>query len=378
MMRKDVKLGFAIGGVLLAVLVVYVLVGTGNGDQNRGGATIVTEDPASAKIAPDKTASANPPKLPDTSALNNTAGIVGSSTAQDSSRAPLNAPANAVATNDQVSKPNESDHDLWNSALNEGQLLISKTPDAPSNVPGGNIPGGNIPGGAIANDPRMSTPSNGGEINGTTSNSGASTSRGDAVLPASASDTSAITAGDNSLGGPSTRPSDELRMSTSGTSASEMRSSGLAAAGQREHIVQPGETLSLIAQAAYGNASLYPAILRANPNLDPKRMRAGTTIILPAVSDVRPDVKPSGAASANDSTHGANATGAGTEVNSRTEYRVQSNDSLYRIAMKLYGKPEMVAKIYELNKEAIGSDPAKLKLNMILKLPEPPAQSASR
>ena len=51
MMRKDVKLGFAIGGVLLAVLVVYVLVGTGNKGPENGGAGIVTEDTSTAAAA---------------------------------------------------------------------------------------------------------------------------------------------------------------------------------------------------------------------------------------------------------------------------------------------------------------------------------------
>ena len=37
--------------------------------------------------------------------------------------------------------------------------------------------------------------------------------------------------------------------------------------------------------------------------------------------------------------------------------------------MKLYGNIRMVDKLYELNKNAIGADPAKLKLGMILKLP---------
>src|SRR5262245_52071721 len=44
MIRKDVKLGFAIGGVLLAVLVVYMLVGTGGKPTNGQGANLITEE----------------------------------------------------------------------------------------------------------------------------------------------------------------------------------------------------------------------------------------------------------------------------------------------------------------------------------------------
>src|SRR4051812_3639878 len=42
-MRKDVKLGFAIGGVLLAVLIVYVLVISG-GDNKPNDVSLVTSD----------------------------------------------------------------------------------------------------------------------------------------------------------------------------------------------------------------------------------------------------------------------------------------------------------------------------------------------
>ena len=49
-----------------------------------------------------------------------------------------------------------------------------------------------------------------------------------------------------------------------------------------------------------------------------------------------------------------------------------NGDNLYRIAMKHYGKPEMTDAIYELNKQVIGPDPAKLTLNTVLKLPDAP------
>lgn len=343
MMRKDVKLGFAIGGVLLAVLVVYVLVGTGNGDHNSGGtggAGIVTEDTA-GKAALGKIADAGTPKpAVDSSLLNNPNAIAGNIAA------PTTAPSSSVAANDAAAKAGDPNHDLWDSALNTGQLLISKTPDVPA--------GANKPVESAQVPPRATV--NGDETNGTSSNLGTmSTNTGiDSASPARGNEISKTSDAviDSSLTGPATRPSNDL-------------SPGIST-GQREHVIKSGETLSLIAQAAYGNANFYPAILRANPNLDPKKMKPGMTIILPAASDVNP--KAASVASAS----------VPAEVNARTEYRVQSNDSLYRIAMKLYGKPEMITKIYDMNKETIGSDPAKLKLNMVLKLPEPPTQSASR
>jgi nucleoid-associated protein YgaU len=184
----------------------------------------------------------------------------------------------------------------------------------------------------------------------------------------------------NSIGGgllddPTTRPTGDDRVADQSNGSFETNGASApisttnADARQREHVIRPGETLTAISQMAYGNPNLYPAILRANPNLDPKRMRPGTTIILPALSEIRPDAQPAGA------TIGGSDSAA---LDSKSEYRTQSNDSLYRISMKLYGTPAMVDKLYELNKSTIGSDPAKLKLGMVLKLPEPPTQSAAR
>jgi His/Glu/Gln/Arg/opine family amino acid ABC transporter permease subunit len=59
-------------------------------------------------------------------------------------------------------------------------------------------------------------------------------------------------------------------------------------------------------------------------------------------------------------------------IDTTRQYKVQQNDSLYKIASKLYGKGTMADKLYERNKAAIGPDPKRLKLGMILDLPEAP------
>jgi nucleoid-associated protein YgaU len=99
--------------------------------------------------------------------------------------------------------------------------------------------------------------------------------------------------------------------------------------------------------------------------VNPNRLKVGTTLLLPDVADVVPTAA------------GASSTTA-APVDSKSEYRVQSRDSLYSISVKLYGSPEKMAELYELNKQAIGADPGKLKLNMVLKLPAAPTASASR
>ena len=252
---------------------------------------------------------------------------------------------------------------------NEGQLLISKTPD----VPGGGERDANATGNTGAGTPARATLANGTtDIKGTMSNTGTLDANAGAAAAPRGNRFSSIDRIGAGIGStPSTQPSSNDSNASSSASSPSI-------AGQREHVVQRNETLSSISQMAYGSPNYYPAILRANPSLDPKRLKPGMTIILPPMSEVKPDPQPAGATIAGNGASHQSGGDANTAIDSKTEYRVQANDSLYRIAMKLYGKPDMVAKLYDTNKETIGADPAKLKLNMVLKLPEPPTQSASR
>jgi nucleoid-associated protein YgaU len=52
-----------------------------------------------------------------------------------------------------------------------------------------------------------------------------------------------------------------------------------------EHVIRSGETLGDIAQKYYKSAIKWPHILVANPDLDPKRLRARKTIIVPALTE---------------------------------------------------------------------------------------------
>ena len=65
-------------------------------------------------------------------------------------------------------------------------------------------------------------------------------------------------------------------------------------------------------------------------------------------------------------------------VDAARQYRVQEGDSLYKISVKLYGNGGYVDKIYEKNKQSIGADPARLKVGMVLELPEAPTVAQAR
>lgn len=133
------------------------------------------------------------------------------------------------------------------------------------------------------------------------------------------------------------------------------------AAGMRTHTVQPGENFSRIAENVYGSQVYYKQIVAANPNVNPDKLRPGTVINLPDVKEVK-------------SAGGADDPSPQPSIDPRVEYRVQAGDSLHKIAVKLYGKDELWERLYDLNKARIGDNPAKLKLGMILQLPQPPTQ----
>ena len=62
----------------------------------------------------------------------------------------------------------------------------------------------------------------------------------------------------------------------------------------------------------------------------------------------------------------SNRTNTKTKI---TKYTVKSGDCLFNIAKKVYGSGNKWRTIYEANKKVIGSNPNKLKIGMVLKIP---------
>ena len=132
------------------------------------------------------------------------------------------------------------------------------------------------------------------------------------------------------------------------------------------YMVAPGDTFTRIAVKLYGDRRLAAALIKANPNIEPTRLRSGVAIVVPAkeeLSSLRGSVAPTASP----------LTGT---LDASREYRVVSGDTLHRIATKLYGRNAMWEAIYDANKSVIGSDPAKLKIGEVLKLPKPPTAAS--
>jgi nucleoid-associated protein YgaU len=129
------------------------------------------------------------------------------------------------------------------------------------------------------------------------------------------------------------------------------------------HKVQSGETFSTIAAAVYGDSRDYTRLEDANPTINPTRLRVGMLINVPdlnaplTVKTVAYEAKP---------------TDVRADVDSSKSYRVRASDTLMGIARRLYGDGQAWQKIYDVNRDAIGPNPARLTVGMVLRLPNPP------
>ena len=111
------------------------------------------------------------------------------------------------------------------------------------------------------------------------------------------------------------------------------------------YTVQQGDTLSGIAQQAYGDGNQYQVIANANHISDPNVIQIGQVLFIPVLSSASP-------------TPGSN-------------YTVQQGDTLSGIAQKAYGDGNQWQKIYDYphNKQVIGPDPNIIRPGEVLYIP---------
>lgn len=324
-LRKDVKVGFTIGGVVLGVFGVYLGLSALAGEKPNGSMTGAnlqitpfTPTPASVAVT-DRT----PTRVADSTPKAAATPIVTNPT-----------PPALANPSEQLVVPQNGGQDLWGNAFETGsvQPVVTVTPDA--RVAGSNAP---KPADVVSaiNQPEKAGTS------------------GISSTPAR-SETGTATASTN-------EPSGSLTSQTSSTLLTPADTTTSSAQETQTHTVEVGETFSSIAAIYYGDSKYFKSIVDANPQLDPSKLKPGMKVTVPPLARKEPR---------SDTTD----VPAASSIDPNTQYVVKSGDSLSKIATTLYGDQNMWQKIYDFNKSTIGDSPAKLKLGMVLKLPTPPTR----
>ncbi|HEY3226067.1 MAG TPA: LysM peptidoglycan-binding domain-containing protein [Planctomycetota bacterium] len=133
-----------------------------------------------------------------------------------------------------------------------------------------------------------------------------------------------------------------------------------------EYVVQAGETLAAIAEKKYGDPNQWTIIAKANPTVNPNKMKVGAKLVLPSPAATPPPATEIAAAKTELDPIPADG--------SPRTYTIQVGDSLSKIAKKFYGTTTAVAKIREANAEAL-QDVDFLAVGLKLVLPEMPARA---
>ncbi|MCZ6598034.1 MAG: LysM peptidoglycan-binding domain-containing protein [Planctomycetota bacterium] len=126
--------------------------------------------------------------------------------------------------------------------------------------------------------------------------------------------------------------------------------------GSRQlYTVQSGDTLSEISLRELGTSKRWPEIVKLNLGLDPARLKVGSRLVMPRVSD-----------DALLARGARGATGAAPANKGGTTYVVRANDSLWKIAARTLRDGERWHEIAALNPEI---DPDRLRVGQALALP---------
>lgn len=152
------------------------------------------------------------------------------------------------------------------------------------------------------------------------------------------------------------------------------------------HTLAKGETLSSIALAFYGDADKWRDIAKANPGLNPNRIKTGQVIRLPKLEDVginpatparvspaavNPPPPPS--AAEREARFKAVRDAVAGPVPRQASVTVTRGDTLTEIARQVYGSGHLWPVIYSANRSRM-ANPSDLRVGMTLTVPRKPVE----
>ncbi len=143
-------------------------------------------------------------------------------------------------------------------------------------------------------------------------------------------------------------PDPVIRRPTTGAVAPEFRT----------YTVKKGQTLQDIARIEYGRSAMWSVIARANPRVDPLRLREGMSLRIP--------VDPGNVQGRDIEDENPNQGGDPEAI--VIEYVVQPGDSLSKIAKNFYGSTRYTDFVYESNRDVLRSKDS-IRVGQTLKLP---------
>lgn len=132
-----------------------------------------------------------------------------------------------------------------------------------------------------------------------------------------------------------------------------------------EHIVQPNELMQHIAKAYYGSIDDWVVIAKANPRVDPRKLKPGMVLRIPTDKN-----NIQGVLEGVDAQPGVITSHTPTQ-SKVIEYVVRPGDSLSVISQRIYGSSRHARFIFESNRDVLRSMDA-ISVGQLLRLPPLP------
>lgn len=132
----------------------------------------------------------------------------------------------------------------------------------------------------------------------------------------------------------------------------------------RTHTIREGDYLTTIAEHYYGSQRYWEQIAQANPRVDPKRLRVGQVIRLPDAAGLKTQN--------TDAPMQGQTTPIPKPDGKQRIHVVTEGDTLSSIAEQHFGDQKYWSRIHQANRQAIGSNPNRIREGMRLIIPTKP------